>query len=212
MPTSNITRFIFVDFENVPTVDLTLVAGQPVHVTLLIGKRQTKLDVSLVQQMRRIPEQVDLIEVGSSGRNALDLTLAYYLGRAAERRPDAHFTIVSRDKDFEAMLAHLAGQGIKADRRDSFAAAFQAIPGKKSPVTAKAQPPAKKPPIDRLEKLIARLKNNLAPRPKNRARLLAHINTAYGGKLTDAEQTGIVEALIKRGVLEVEAKDRVRYL
>jgi len=211
MPTSRFSRFIFVDFENVPTVDLALVAGKPVHVTLLIGKKQTKLDVSLVQQMRRVPDQVELIEVGVSGHNALDLTLAYYLGRAVELNPEAHFTIVSKDKDFEPMLGHLAGQGLKADRRDSFAAAFQAAP-KKSMAALKAPPPAKKLPEDRLEKLIARLKNNLAPRPKNKARLLAHINTAYGSKLTGPEQSGKLEELIRRGVLVIEAKDKVRYL
>jgi len=61
--------------------------GKSVHVTLLIGKKQTKLDLALVQQMRRVPDQVELVEVGASGHNALDLTLAYYLGRAAERSP-----------------------------------------------------------------------------------------------------------------------------
>lgn len=212
MLTSRFTRFIFVDFENVPSVDLALVAGKPVHVTLLIGKKQTKLDVSLVKQIHQMPDQVELIEVGASGHNALDLTLAYYLGQAVGRSRGAHFTIVSKDKDFEPMLAHLVGQGLKADRRDSFAAVFHVAPNKKPAAAAKATPQARKPSEDRLEKLIARLKNNLAPRPKNKARLLAHINTAYGSKLTETEQAGKLEELTKRGVLEIEAKDKVRYL
>jgi hypothetical protein len=63
-----------------------------------------------------------------------------------------------------------------------------------------------------MEKLIIRLKNNLAPRPKNKARLLAHINTAYGQKLTDAESAQKLEELVGRGVLVIEDKDKVRYL
>lgn len=210
MPINNFSRFIFVDFENVPTVDLALVVGKPVHVTLLIGKKQTKLDVSLVKQIHQIPDQVELIEVGASGHNALDLTLAYYLGQAVRRSRGAHFTIVSKDKDFEPMLNHLAGHGINADRRDSFTAAFQATPRKVT--TTKAMPPAKKPPEDRFEKLVARLKDYLAPRPKSKARLLAHINTAYGGKLAEQEQAKILDDLVKRAVLVIEAKAKVRYL
>jgi len=76
---------VFVDFENVPEVDLGLVEGKPVHVTILIGKNQKKIDLPLVQQIRRLAAQVELVEVGASGRNALDLTLAYYLGQAVLR-------------------------------------------------------------------------------------------------------------------------------
>lgn len=204
------THFVFVDFENVPTVDLGPVAGKPVHVTLLIGKKQTKLDLSLVQQMRRVAAQVELIEVGATGHNALDLTLAVYLGQAVQHSPGAQFTIVSKDKDFEPMLAHLTGKGTKVTRRDSFAAAFQAAPKKPAPAT-KAAPPVKKPSEDRLEKLVARLKNPSASRPKNKARLLAHINTAYGQKLNEPELMQKLEELISRGVLVIEAKDKVSY-
>lgn len=210
MPDS-FTHFVFVDFENVQKVDLGLVEGKSVHVTLLIGKKQTKLDLALVQQMRRVPDQVGLVEVGASGHNALDLTLAFYLGQAAQHTPTAQFTIISKDKDFEAMLSHLSGKGIHAARRDTFAAAFQPTP-RKSALAAKPAPQAKAPPEDRLEKLITRLMNNLAPRPKNKARLLAHINTAHGQKLTDAESAQKLDELIRRGVLVIEDKDKVRYL
>jgi hypothetical protein len=63
---------VFVDFENVHEVDLGLVEGKPVQVTLLIGKNQKKIDLALVQQIRRLAAQVALVEVGASGRNALD--------------------------------------------------------------------------------------------------------------------------------------------
>lgn len=211
MPDLTFTHFIFVDFENVPKADLAPVVGKPVHVTLLIGKKQTKLDLFLVQQMRRVSDQVDLVEVGASGHNALDLTLAFYLGQAAQRTPAAQFTIISKDKDFEAMLSHLSGKAINVVRRDTFAAAFQPTP-KKAALGAKAASQAKAPPEDRLEKLITRLKNNLAPRPKNKARLLAHIKTALGQKLADPELAQKLDELVRRGVLVIEDGDAVRYL
>ena len=104
MPANTLTHYVFVDFENVPEVNLGLIEGKPVQVTLLIGKNQKKLDLALVQQIRRLASQVELIEVGASGHNALDLPLAYYLGQAVQRCPDAHFHIVSKDKDLRQIL------------------------------------------------------------------------------------------------------------
>src|SRR5580698_9329683 len=101
MPNQAVLHFVFVDFENVPEVDLGLVAGKPAHVMLLLGKHQKKLDIGLVQQIRRLAEQIELVEVGASGHNALDLTLAYYLGRAVQRDPEAQFYVVSKDSDFD---------------------------------------------------------------------------------------------------------------
>ena len=218
MPSDPFTHFIFVDFENVPTVDLGLVAGKPVHVTLLIGKKQTWLDLPLVQQIHRLAAQVELVEVGASGRNALDLTLACYLGQVVQRSPGAEYFIVSKDKDFDAMIGHLRHKGTKVTRHDSFAALpFLPQPKTGTPPKKTAAPKATVPakavvPEDRLEKLIKRLKDNTAPRPKNKARLLARINTDFGNKLDESGQGAKLAELIRRGVLVIEDEDRVRYL
>jgi hypothetical protein len=223
MTTAPITHFVFVDFENVQEVDLGLVAGKPVQVTLLIGKNQKKIDLALVQQIRRLTTQVDLVEVGASGRNALDLTLAYYLGQAVRQNPGARFCIVSRDKDFEPMIAHLSGQGIKVVRCDSFAALpFLPKPRASSPAkaatpirsgaTVKATAPVKAGMAeDRLERLVVRLQNNAAPRPKRKSSLLARINSDFGNKLTAAEQNEKAEELVRRGVLAIDAKGKIAY-
>jgi hypothetical protein len=224
MASETFSHFVFVDFENVQKVDLGAVAGKPVHITLLLGKNQTWLELPLVHQIRRLPAQIELIEVGASGRNALDLTLACYLGQAVQSSPGAEFSIVSKDKDFEAMIGHLQGKGIKVTRHDSFATlSFLPKPRKPAParpaVTPKATVPAKPPALPkttsadaRLEKLVTRLKTNLNQRPKKRDRLLAYINTAFGGKLTDAEQKLKLDGLVGRSVLTIEDKDKVRYL
>src|SRR6476659_8232829 len=115
------TYFVFVDFENVQKVDLALIEGKPVHVTLLIGKNQTKVAPTLLAQVSALPSPVIVVEVGASGRNASDLTLAYYLGRAVEQIPEANYAIVSKDKDFDPMLGHLVASGTQVVRKDSFA-------------------------------------------------------------------------------------------
>jgi hypothetical protein len=223
------THFVFVDFENVPEVDLTLIEGRPVYVTLMIGKNQKKIDFALVQQIHRLASQVELVEVGVSGRNALDLTLSFYLGQAVLRAPKALFCIVSRDKDFEPMIAHVSAKGIKVVRRDTFAALlFLPKPGKRSSV--KTAVPVKldamvkeealvqedpltpeATPDERFERLVFRLQIDSPSRPKKKSRLLGRINSDFGNSLTEEEQNEILDELIRRGVLTIDAKDAVIY-
>ena len=206
MPTDAFTHFVFVDFENVPNVDLALVSGKPVHVTLLIGKNQTKLGIGLVQQIRRLAAQVELLEVGASGHNALDLTLAYYLGQAVQRAPNAQFCVVSKDKDFEPLLGHLCGNNVKVGRYESFEALPFHPPAKKAAVVAA------KPPPDRRAKVISRLMNPAtANRPITKKGLLARIKTDLGKESSDAKVEDIFRELVERKRLTIDAKDKVRY-
>lgn len=222
-PSAGIAHFVFVDFENVPDVDLGGVEGKPVHVTLLIGKNQGKIDFALVDQIHRLSAQVELVKVGASGRNALDLTLACYLGQEVQQNPGAEFYIVSKDRDFEPMIDHLRGKNIKVTRHDSFATLpFLPKPKKHSPVKVAAPVKTSAPGKavasvqatsgdERFEKLVTRLKNNSAPRPKKKSSLLAHINTVFGGKLNEMEQNQKLAELVRRGVLSIDAKDKVTY-
>jgi hypothetical protein len=66
-------------------------------------------------------------------------------------------------------------------------------------------------PIDRLEKLIARLRNEAEPRPKTKARLLAKINADFGGKLDEAGCVSKLEELVKRGVVAIDSNNKVAY-
>lgn len=204
------THFVFVDFENVSDIDLGLVEGKPVHVTLLIGKNQKKLDLALVRQIHRLAAQVELVEVGASGHNALDLTLAFYLGQSVQQWSSVDFHIVSKDQDFEPMIGHLAARGVKVARSDAFhllpflPRAKPAAHGKSAAVKAGA-------PEDRFARLVASFKKNQASRPKKRDGLRHRISAAYGNRLSDAELTEIVASLEKGGIISIDAKDRVSY-
>jgi hypothetical protein len=145
---------VFVDFENVPTVNLEMVATQPVAVTLLIGEKQKRMDLTLVRQIHQHAAKVTLVEVGASGRNALDLVLACHLGRAAAQHPERRFYIVSKDKDFNPLIAHLRAEKVDVTRHDSFdalpfLAAVTARPPASAPVPAMtgraAKPEARRP-------------------------------------------------------------------
>jgi len=220
------TYFVFVDFENVQEVDLALVEGKPVHVTLLIGKNQTWLDLALVQQIRRMPNQIELLEVGASGHNALDLTLAHYLGRAVERIPEANYAIVSKDKDFDPMIAHLSNRGVQVVRKDSFAAlsflhpAKSVAPAKSRPplklVAAKPTPAAKAPAAakptkaaEKLAKLIKHLRNSP---PSSRMKLEHMIVAFYKSALPAGGVAGVIDALVRQRIVLVDDAGKVAVL
>lgn len=198
--THTVTHHVFVDFENVPTVDLALVEDLPVHVTLLIGEKQKRLDLALVRQIHRHAARVTLIEVGASGRNALDLVLACHLGQGVVNQPGATFHIISRDKDYNPLVAHLRAADVNVTRHDDFAAL---------PFLRRAT--AGPSPDDRLPKLIDRLSHKTTSRPVRRKTLLSHIQAFYANRLSPADLEGIVSALQERGVIAFDEKDRVRY-
>lgn len=200
MPDAHFTHFVFVDFENVPKVDLGLVEGKPVHVTLLIGKKQTKLDTTLSLQLNKYSKQVDPIRVETSGPNALDIILACYLGQAIAGNPGAQFTIVSKDKDFLPLLDHLSSSGKKVARRDSFAASFQAAP-------KIAAPNYPKPPVPKFDKFILHLRNSP---PSDRTKLDHMIVAYFKPSLPVGGKKGVIAELVKRKIIEIDPAGKVK--
>lgn len=200
------THLVFVDFENVPAIDLGAIEGKSARVTLLIGKNQKKLDLDLVRQIHRLAPQVDLVEVGASGHNALDLTLAYYLGQTAAEHPTAQFHIVSKDKDFDPLIGHLHARKIKITRHESFAALpFLPPPPKVAGI-------AKNSPEDRRAKIFARLTDPTTKnRPSTLKRLLADLKANFGPDATDAMAEAALRELIAGNALHLDAQNRVRY-
>jgi hypothetical protein len=193
------THFVFVDFENVHTVDLALIASQPVHVTLLIGEKQKRLDLALVRQIHRHAAQVELVEVGATGRNALDLVLACHLGKAVVQHPGGLFHIVSKDKDFNPLVGHLRAEDINVARHD----VFTSLPFLTPPKTTAAD--------DRLTKLIDGLQGQQRSRPQRRKTLLSHIQAFYNNRLAPPEAEAVVDDLQQRGILSIDEKGKVSY-
>jgi len=202
---------VFVDFENVPTVDLGLTGDRPIQITLLIGKNQKKLDLALVQQILRLAPRVRLVEVGASGHNALDLTLGYYLGQAVAESPQGKFFIVSKDKDFDPLIAHLQSNQTQVSRHDGFGDLPFLARAKKSGAAMPPAPDKTRSPEDRLERLIIRLRSGSAPRPAKKSSLLARISTDFGNKLSEAELHQKLAELLERGVVSLDTHAKVIY-
>lgn len=113
---------IFLDFENVHEIDLSIFEEKTVHFTLLMGAQKKNLDCSTVERLFQNCAAVNLVRLARNGKNALDFALAYYVGRAAVSDPTAYFHIISKDKGYDAMVEHLCERNLQIRRHDSFAA------------------------------------------------------------------------------------------
>lgn len=207
---------VFVDFENCQDIELSLVRGKPVHVTLLIGKTQSRLPTELALSLHELGAQVQPIRLGDSGRNALDLTLAFYLGQATRRWPEAEFHIVSKDHDYDPMLRHLATLGVRASRSEAFSSlAFLKAP--KAPARSRAPKPktvtAPADPADeRCARIIARLTDPSSQnRPSTETRLRAHIKASLGKHASGATVEKVLRTLVEKRVLALRDEGRVEY-
>jgi hypothetical protein len=192
---------VFVDFENVHEVDPALFGAKSVSLTLLLGARQTKLDAALVEKLLEHAASVQLVRLTSSGKNALDFTLAYYVGRAVMADPTGHFHIVSGDTGFDPLIEHLRSRHIHADRHDNFSPLTSPAPAKTTSV----------PPEDLLTRASEHLSKLVTNRPKRKKTLISHLRARFDKTATDAEMEDLVNRLCKAGHLTIGEKDAVTY-
>ena len=231
-------NYVFVDYENVHDVDLSVIGTKTVYLTLLLGARQTKLDAELVEKLIQHAASVQLVRLSSSGKNALDFALAYYMGKAVNADPTAYFHIVSKDTGFDPLIEHLRTRHIHARRHNDYTSlTFLAAP--KPPTVAPKLPPkptpkplsttrstAPKPPTaarptppkpssaapeDLLTRVLTHLRKNTSNRPKRKKTLLSHLAGLCGKTATEADMNELIEKLHKAGHLKIGDKEAVTY-
>jgi len=207
MPDNTTTHFtppvnhVFVDFENVHKVDLEIIGTKTIHFTLLLGARQTRLDAALVEKLLDHAGSVQLVRLAASGKNALDFTLAYYVGRAATADPAGCFHIISKDKGFDPLIAHLQSRNIRAQRHDDFTKiTFPGPGGQRTPA-----------PEDPLNRVVEHLRRNTSNRPKRKKTLISHLRAYLGKASTEKDVELLVDRLEKSGHLAIGDKDVVTF-
>lgn len=185
-------EYIFIDFENLP------VQGIPDHggiqkVFLFAGEKQTKVSLDIAESMQKLGPKAKLIRMKGSGNNALDFHIAFYLGKHSETDPKASFRIVSKDKGFDPLVAHLVFQGIDCARIENLA----------------TKPLSKKD----LQELIAGVGAHLLglsekTRPKKVGKLKAYIKNHE--REEDAVVDQVFDGLVADGVIQAEG-GKVKY-
>lgn len=194
---------VFVDFENVHHVELSVIAEESVSFTLLLGARQKKLDAELVEMLLSHASSVHLIRLASSGKNALDFALAYYVGRAATSDPAGRFHIVSKDQGFDPLVEHLRANHVDAIRHNDFSTLTFLHPRTTTRVAGgKGDLPGR---------VLQHLHKNTKNRPKRLKTLESHLMAFSGTHRTREDVLALIESLKAAGHISIDENGRVTY-
>lgn len=186
------TNFVLVDYENVQPEDIHLLKDGPFQVKVFLGPNQSKILADLVTTLQPMGERAEYIRLKTAGNNALDFHIAYYIGALSATEPSAFFHIISRDTGFDALLTHLKGKKIFAQRSTCIAD----IP------YFKPAPPSV--PEAQVQAAITDLIRRKAARPRTHKTLLSTLNALFKKELSEQQMAALFDTLCKRGVVKVE--------
>lgn len=187
-------NYIFIDYENVQEFDLDRIASKPVKVTFVMGERHKKLPIELVKKLLQYASQVQLVETGGTGKNAADLVLANYIGELKKTDPHGYFHILSKDKDFDALIGHYKNNGTLASRHKSF---------REIPVLMNLE--------ERVIYLIARFQSEQMSRAKKQTTLESQIQALFGWTLSAPELNDTLNRLIAKKAITIASSGAVTY-
>ena len=151
--------------------------------THCLGPQNTKSHAALVEKFLQYAANVEMIRLKSSGRNALDFALAYYLGRAVLADPCGCFHIISKDTGYDPLIEHLRSKRISIHRHDNFTNltldARAKLGTQTPPIAVQKQKIGSKPKIqlsilDQQElRVLEHLRKATTTRPRNEKKFLS---------------------------------------
>jgi hypothetical protein len=199
------TNYVLVDFENVQP-DLSMLANTSFKVKVFFGAKQQegRVPFKLLDAMLALAGNVEPIKVMRSGSNAVDMHIAYYIGRLIEKEPNSVIHIISGDSDFDPLVEYLKANGVTCKRAKSTTELAKQVHVKAHPPPSARQtrtvtPAARKPHNDKLAPIIKQL-HSLSGKPATRKKLaqtIANYCRHHGGPLADAAIELIIDDLIR---------------
>jgi hypothetical protein len=119
--------YILVDFENIQPQDMGLLNGDQYQLRIFRGPHQKKLDFDIVESLQPLGDKVKYLQSDRHGKNALDLHIAFYMGRLVQdmeadgspERKATRFVVISHDGGFDALMGHVQSLGYAAMKATS---------------------------------------------------------------------------------------------
>ncbi len=227
---------VFIDFENVHELDLSLVGRRGFQFTLMMGAQQTKLGVEVVEKLLQHSEAVQIIRLQSIGKNALDFALSYYVGQAVLSYPGGQYHIVSKDTGYDPLVQHLRSRQVAVSRHEDFRDLIEPRPkpGVVQPeviktIVVKKAPSSKlngedlgsvahvtmrsteaKPAGTELERVVAFLKKS-GNRPKREKTLLTCLAAFLQKDVANPDIPKLIQRLIQSGRVKVDTQKALTY-
>lgn len=191
-------NYVLIDLENVQPESLAQLAQEHFKVLVFVGANQTKLPFEFAASLQQMGSRAEYIKISGSGSNALDFLIAYYIGLLSASDATARFHIISKDAGFDPLIRHLKTKKVLAGR----VKAITDIPLVKALNS--------KTPAERLELVVARLRNFKAAKPRTVSTLKSTIASLFQKQLSDQEVESIVQSLITGELLSV-SETKVSY-
>lgn len=234
------TAYVLIDFENVQPKELGAFGGGGYKVMVFVGQGQSSVPVGLATALQGLGDAGSYVQIEGRGPNALDMHIAYYIGKLTATDPGATFHIISRDRDYDPLIRHLQTRHIECTRWKSIAeinaarlpapasasthapkaapkATSRAAPAKaQSKAAPKASPKpapkaaATKAVSERVTEVIRNLEKRERARPSTAAALASTIKSLYRGGIAEKDVAAIIEELKSRGTVTIDG-DKVRY-
>lgn len=184
---------VLIDFESVQPESIEALNHDHYQVLLFCGANQTKVSLEIAATLQKLGPRAQYIKITGVGPNALDFHIAYYIGRLAAEDPSTAFHIVSRDKGFDPLVEHLKAQKLLAIRSESV------------PVIRTAKNGVKRPPLERAEAFIAKLKSKQVAKPKTEKALGSALKSHFQLGTEEADVVQIMRAMVTTGYISIEA-------
>jgi hypothetical protein len=201
------TNYVLVDFENVQPASLAALATGQYRVKVFVGASQAKGRISfeLVHSMQMLGANAEYVKIARTGKNAVDMHIAYYVGRLLEKEPNAVVHIISKDTDFDPLIEYLHAKGSTCKRVKTIAeipkhvAARAAIHASKNVKHTPHVPTPRRPHAEKLAPIIKHL-HSLSGKPatsKKLAQTIATFFKQHGGELPEKTVTLLIDELVR---------------
>jgi hypothetical protein len=186
------TQYVLIDYENVQPANLALLGDGPFKVRVFLGPNQARIPVSLATALQTFGRDAEYVVLETSGSNALDFHIAYYVGVLSSEEPSAVFHIISKDSGFDPLIKHLKSKGVLAYRSKGIAEMqfFKAD----LPATGDAQ----------LDTAIAHLVRLKTAKPRAQRTLLGTLHALFKKELSEEQLSALFSALCSRGFVKME--------
>ncbi len=184
-------NYVLIDFENVQPKNLELLSKHPFKIFVFVGANQTKVSFDLASAMQSMGQDAEYIKISGNGPNALDFHISYYMGELSANNPKAHFHIISKDKGFDPLVAHLKSRGFKVQRSTDLAEIpILRVSGNTST-------------DEKINTIVSNLTSRGQSRPRKVKTLQNTINTLFTKKLDNEEMQKVVSSLSQQNFIQI---------
>jgi hypothetical protein len=180
------TNYILIDFENVQPMNVAILRGHSMKLIVFVGANQKNISFELVTAIQTLGEDASYQKISGNGSNALDFHIAFYIGELAAKDPNAFFHIISRDKGFDPLIAHMRERKIFALRHKD----LSEIPFVRILNTNSLD--------EKIDAISASLSSRGSSRPRKVKTLANTVNALFMKTLDEAAQSAIISELQRR--------------